>query len=81
MMPLRILGATNYLGAPPGWEPAEDGACAPLAVRHVGNIYESAWEPTPDELAALNAGGSVVLRVVGSQPPVALYVEPSKEPA
>lgn len=40
---------------------------------------DSAWEPTPAELEMLNAGGSVVLRVVGWQVPVALYVEPSQQ--
>ena len=38
-----------------------------MPVQHV----ESAWEPTPDELALLNAGGTVVLRIIGWQPPVA----------
>lgn len=35
----------------------------------------TAWQPTPDELARLNAGASVHLRVIGSQhPPVMLDV-------
>lgn len=35
----------------------------------------SAWQPTPDELARLNAGASVHLRVIGTQhPPVMLEV-------
>lgn len=81
MITRRIAGATNYLGAPPGWTPEKDGKCGYLAVRVSGNPRqgdgwcESAWEPTPDELAMLNAGGSVILRVIGWQPPVALYVE------
>jgi hypothetical protein len=83
LIPKRISGATNYLGAPKGWHPETDGDCCHLAVRMVNEagiqIAESAWEPTPDELAALNAGGSVVLRVVGGQPPVMLYVEPAQE--
>lgn len=34
---------------------------------------QSLWEPTPDELAELNAGGVVVLTIVGtSHPPVEL---------
>lgn len=77
MIPMRIANATHYMGAPKGWEPERDGRCSHLAVRVVGNVYESAWEPTPDELAALNAGGSVLLRVVGGQPPVMLLVEPA----
>lgn len=35
----------------------------------------SAWQPTPDEVARLNAGASVHLRVIGTQhPPVMLDV-------
>lgn len=77
MIPMRIAGATAYLGAPKGWKPDDDGKCVHLAVRQVGNVFESAWEPTPAELALLNAGGSIVLRVVGGQPPVMLVVEPA----
>lgn len=77
MIPKRISGATLYMGAPKGWQPEKDGNCVHLAVRVVeGNIFQSAWEPTPEELAMLNAGGSMVLSVVGGQPPVMLSVEP-----
>lgn len=79
MIPRRISRATHYLGAPQGWAPAKDGHCSHLAVRASGDVCESAWEPTPAELAALNAGASVILRVVGGQPPVALYVEQQNE--
>jgi len=81
MLAKRILGANHYLGAPAGWEPEKDGKCAHLAIRTQGNPRhgdgwcESAWEPTSAELEALNAGGSIILRIVGWQPPVALYVE------
>lgn len=76
MIPKRISDATHYLGAPKGWNPEADGDCHGLAVRVVeDNVFQSAWEPTPAELAALNAGGLVVLNVVGGQPPVSLSVE------
>lgn len=75
MIPARIVGATHYLGAPKGWKPDEDGHCGHLAVRVTDNVWESAWEPTPDEMAAIAAGAKIVLRVVGGQPPVMLYVE------
>jgi hypothetical protein len=40
------------------------------------NAMVSAWEPTPQELALLNAGGKVYLRIVGSgHPPVAIWAE------
>lgn len=76
MIAKRIAGATHYLGAPKGWNPETDGNCGHLAVRLVdGNVFESLWEPTPAELEVLKVGGSVLLRVVGGQPPVALSVE------
>ncbi len=79
MIPGRIAGATRYLGAPANWNPETDGDCAHLAVRDVVDegvpLMQSVWEPTPDELACLAAGGRVRLDVVGtSHPPVILYV-------
>jgi hypothetical protein len=78
MIPRRIRNATITFAAPPDWSESKHGKCLGLAVRITPGVghFESAWEPTPEELAALNEGGSVILRVVGGQPPVALYVEP-----
>lgn len=75
MIAKRIEGATHNLGAPEGME----GQVRPLWVKFQREddqtiVVESAWEPTPRELELLNAGHSVVLRVVGGMPPVALYV-------
>jgi hypothetical protein len=81
MIPKRIAGATRYLGAPKGWEPDMDGPCCHLAVQDAEldggtPVMVSAWEPTPRELAALNAGNPVYLQVVGSaHPPVMLWVQ------
>jgi hypothetical protein len=69
MIALRIRGATTRFAAPPGMD-----NCRDLWVRVENGCCVSAWEPTPDELATLNAGGSVELWVVGMQPPVALMV-------
>ena len=78
MIPKRIEGASHYFGAPDGWSTA-DPAVAHLAVRVTGvagrKAYESAWEPTARELELILRGGTVVLRVLGVQPPVMLYVE------
>lgn len=81
MIPGRIGQATRYLGAPEGWEPPKDGACAHLAIRDVqtgpGDRWAmlSAWEPTPDELKRLMAGALVHLLVSGKvHPPVAIGV-------
>lgn len=85
MISKHISGANAYPGAPEGWQPEKDGSCGHLAVRvtkegdRIGHC-ESAWEPTPKELEMLNAGGQIVLRVIGWQVPVALYVEPAQEP-
>lgn len=85
MIPRRIHGFNRMLGAPLGWDKERDGSCSGLAVRVVGDPRDglnhvqckSAWEPTPEELALLNAGGSVILTIVGGQPAVMITVEPS----
>lgn len=79
MINKRIVGTTIVLGAPAGWkEQTDDANCVGLAVRveTLGRltVCHSAWEPTPEELERLNAGASVILSVVGGQPPVALEV-------
>lgn len=80
MIPLRITDATHHLTAPAGWDEKTQGQCSRLHIRVTPDgVCESAWEPTPDELLALNAGGSVVLRILGGQPPVMLYVEAPQE--
>jgi hypothetical protein len=73
-----VEGYTRVLGAPPGWTAETSGRCGVLPVREevLGDLpcMTSAWEPTPDELAALVAGGKVYLRVVGQgHPPVMVY--------
>lgn len=74
MIPARIANATRRLGAPQGWDEARDGVCVGLDVLIEGNRFTSCWEPTPDEMANLMAGGKVYLTVVGGQPPVSLQV-------
>ncbi len=88
MLTKVITGWNAAPGAPAAWDPARDGGCGALPIRYFPRNAkldgsgpqirwcESAWEPTPKELDMLSAGGSVVLRVWGWQPPVALYVEP-----
>lgn len=78
MIAARIAGCTRVPGAPAGWTPETSGPCCGLPIRDemAGDVpcMISCWEPTPAELAALNAGGKVYLRVVGTgHPPVMLY--------
>lgn len=67
------------LGAPIGWD-QKDLPCGALPITRTmcegKPAVASFWKPTAEELAALNAGGSVVLWVIGeTMPPVALCVE------
>lgn len=67
----RIEGATRTLGAP-----ADNPEVRPLAVRDMvledgSRCVVSAWEPTADELARLNAGHPVYLYIFGTNMPPA----------
>jgi hypothetical protein len=76
MLIRHIKEATHLLGAPNGWDEKQHSKCLQLPVRvSQDGYFESAWEPTPAELQTLIAGGSIILRVFGGQPPVSLYVE------
>lgn len=80
MLIARIEGATRNLGAPPGWERDKHGTCGGLPIRDELSASDlpcmtSAWTPTPEELARLNAGASIHLTVLGTaHPPVAMAV-------
>lgn len=68
------------LGAPVGWD-QQQLPCSALAITRTDwdgvPAVLSFWKPTAEELATLNAGGSVVLSVAGhTMPPVALTVDP-----
>lgn len=78
MIPLVIEHATRRLGPPPG---VSGDDCSHLSIRDIrdeatgANFMWSAWEPTPAELALLNAGAKVYLRIGGvSHPMVGLAV-------
>jgi hypothetical protein len=83
-----IEGANAHPGAPKGWDPEQDGICGVLPVRVTwsknalghdtgrAQTCESAWVPSPEELATLNRGGTVRLVVAGWQVPVSLHVDP-----
>jgi len=78
MTPVPLTDKTRTLGAPSDWTDV-DGPCEALDIADVetadGNFMLSAWHPEPEELAALNAGGHVVLHIRGySHPVVALSV-------
>lgn len=76
MIPKIIEGWNKKWTTPEGWS---KDRCGDLHVKEEMEngipVMSSAWEPTPAELAILNAGGSVVLGIIGvAHPPVKLYV-------
>jgi hypothetical protein len=80
-MPLVVAGSNARLKPPKDWNEEKFGCCADLHVRQVveesGLFYhETAWEFTDSDIEALRAGGRLILRVAGFQPPVSLRVEP-----
>lgn len=75
MLIKRILGASKFWGAPAGWD--EKNKEVPigtlptkLSMTEAGPMWESAWEPTPEELVILNNGGTIHLFVSSFQHPV-----------
>jgi hypothetical protein len=67
----RVLGKSQgYLGLPLRDEPINcsvNGEATPSMV--------TAWLPTPEELAALNAGAAIHVRILGvSHPPIIVSV-------
>lgn len=67
-------------GAPLNWDHSKVH-CGSLPA-HVhsqpsGPVSDSFWKPSADDMKVLAAGGHVVLRVYGGQPPVSLVVEPA----
>lgn len=74
MIPARIEGTDIVIGAPPDWDEERSGKCSGLPVRFSergGNRWmESAWRPSPAELAALNRGACVLLMVSAAAHPV-----------
>lgn len=75
----RIPNATRVLGAPVGWDKAAQGPCGGLPIQDIetsaGPGMMSVWQPTPEELARLQAGAGVSLLVLGTvHPPVSVSV-------
>jgi len=75
----KIRDSNLTLGKPENWDDTKAN-CTALPVRAIVvdglHVIESAWRPTEDEMAELNAGGFVILRVFGQgMIPVQLYVE------
>lgn len=80
MRPTQHPSNTRVLGAPAGWD-QQQLECSALAITDVTVDEQPAvvsfWQPSTEELAILNAGGTIALWVFGrDMPPVALHAEP-----
>lgn len=81
MMIAMIPGATRVLGKSQGYLglPVRDQIDHDAATGLNTPSMTTAWTPTPDELAALNAGASVYVSLLGTaHPPI--YVSVGEAP-
>ncbi len=72
----RIEGATRVLGKSQGYMglPLRDIAIECTVNGPSTPAMETAWLPTPAEIAAIDAGAPVILRILGTgHPPVMVY--------
>jgi hypothetical protein len=72
----RVIGQSQgYLGLPLRDVVVDDSVNGPKTP-----AMETAWLPTPGEIAAINAGAPIILRVFGTgHPPVMVYVGQAPE--
>ena len=75
---------TNEMKPPEDWDHTAV-KIDPLYVTH-GNIgkhqlFATYWQPSPEELAILNAGGAIEVLLLGSQAPMQVQVQPLTEVA
>jgi hypothetical protein len=79
MNAVPITGCTRLLNKPADWDEERDGPCGSLAIRdetlHGSAVMVSAWKPSAADIAKLQAGGLVMLYVVGTiHPPCGMEV-------
>ncbi|WP_247337547.1 hypothetical protein [Bradyrhizobium sp. 147] len=84
MIIAHIEGATRICGKAQGYRglPLRDEVINDAVNGEGTPAMVTAWQPTPEELAALNAGASVHVRILGTKPPPMMVgVGPAPEPA
>ncbi|SDC06998.1 hypothetical protein SAMN05216337_1001178 [Bradyrhizobium brasilense] len=77
-----IEGATRVIGKSQGYRglPLRDEVVNCTVNGEGTPAMSTAWLPTPEELAALNAGAAVHVRILGTQhPPIAVSVGTAPE--
>lgn len=70
MLIAMIEGATRVCGKSQGYIglPIRDETTIDRTNGDVCNIMHTAWEPTPEELEALQNGGKVIISIIGLNP-------------
>lgn len=81
MQPIRFEGYESILGAPVGWNEAEQGPCEGLPIIRMDGACVSVWKPTLVERLRIMFGENIQLHVVSgvTQPPVALLTTNLRE--
>lgn len=77
MIPQKFTAANVLLKAPEDHDEQKYGPCIdlPMFFDRLHGVMTSIWKPTDEELAVLNSGGGVALRVItpnAQHPPVHL---------
>ncbi len=80
MRPTQHPTNNRVLGAPVGWDQQGGVPCSALPITDARwgehRAVLSFWQPTTEELVALQRGAMVALAVMGgTMPPVAVYVD------
>lgn len=84
MIPAMIEGATRVVGKSQGYIglPIRDEQRDAVSEGEIAivNTMTTAWEPTPDELAAIAAGAKIEITIMGNaHPPINVGVGPVPE--
>lgn len=81
MIIARIVGATRVCGKSQGYLglPVRDEVVNDAAAGNDMPCMVTAWQPTPAELKALNAGAAIHVRILGTVP-VPMVVETGPVP-
>lgn len=68
--PINFAGATDHFGPPPGL----DEMVGYLHVFRNGRTVVSAWRPSPEELAKLNAGEAIFVSIMSGASVFPMFV-------
>lgn len=66
---VKLLDESVFFGPPKGWDEEKDGPCMTISVANVNvdgrNMMTTAWEFTPEEIAAFAKGARFFIGISG----------------